>query len=92
MLDYEKTIFSKGIVCYNTNNHNKCVVIDGNQGSRNDRCSRVIEMMCDELKIHTPPNRALIPTGEYIDIPTLEKALSLSKNEYKRVFGGEENE
>ena len=92
MIDYKATVFSRGIVCYNKNNFNKCVVIDGNKGSRNDRCSTVIEMASDGLFIHTPPNRALIPTGEYIDIQNIENVLSLSKNEYKRVFGGEENE
>lgn len=92
MIDYKTMSFSKGIVCYNTNNFHKCVVIDGNQGSRNDRCSTVIEMASDRLFIHTPPNRALIPTGEYIDIQNLENVLSFSKNEYERVFGGEENE
>lgn len=76
MFDYSKTIFSKGIVCYNTNNCNKCVVLDGNHGNENDRSSRVIEKSSDGLFIHTPPNRALIPTGEYFDVTAIETALS----------------
>lgn len=81
MADYSKTIFAKGIVCFNTNNNTKCVVIDGNQGSENDRCSRVIEKVSNGLIIHTPPNRALVPTGEYIDIGIMENTLTVKKGE-----------
>lgn len=62
--DYSKTIFSHGIVCWNINNSTHYVVIDGRRGTEDDRCSLVIEFMGkDGFVLHTPPNRALIPTG-----------------------------
>lgn len=73
--DYSKTVFSKGIVCFNTNSFAKCVVIDGYRGTENDRCSLVLEYSLDRLTMHTPPNRALIPTGEYINVSESEKIL-----------------
>ena len=45
-IDYSKTAFSPGIVCYNTNNKRYCVVLDGAQGTEDDRASLVIEF-CD---------------------------------------------
>lgn len=63
-VDYSKTIFSQGIICKNRNNNAYCVVIDGARGSEDDRCSLVIEFWGEEgFMLHTPPNRALIPTG-----------------------------
>lgn len=73
--DYSKTVFSKGIVCYNTNNFTKCIVINGDKGAENDRCSLVIEYTKGKLVMHSPPNRALIPTGEYFDVSEIEKIL-----------------
>lgn len=62
--DYSGAIFSMGLVCYNTNNNTYCIVIDGHKGVENDRCSLVLEFQGKgELLIHTPPNRALKPTG-----------------------------
>lgn len=62
--DYSKTVLSQGLVCFNTNNHQYCVVINGRKGTEDDRCSLVMEFCGDEgFMIHTPPNRALIPTG-----------------------------
>ena len=62
--DYSDVIFSTGLVCYNTNNHTYCIVIDGSKGDKNDRCSLVLEFFGEgELLFHTPPNRALKPTG-----------------------------
>lgn len=88
MSDYSKTIFSKGIVCVNTNNFSKCVVIDGEKGSETDRESLVLELFSKGLSTHTPPNRALIPTGEYIDISKIENMLRLAKEERERYIGG----
>ena len=86
MVDYSKTIFAKGCVCYNTNNYSKCVVIDGNIGNENDRGSLVLEnFFKDGLRIHTPPNRALIPTGEFIDIKAIEEMLYISSADFKKV-------
>lgn len=74
--DYSKTIFSQGILCYNTNNRNYCVVINGQQGSADDRCSLVMEFCGSEgFMLHTPPNRALVPTGKAITLKYLAKAL-----------------
>lgn len=75
-VDYSKTAFAKGIVCYNTNNERKCIVLDGNKGKEHDRCSLVLEPMFGRLEMHTPPNRALIPTGEYVDIAGIERMLN----------------
>lgn len=62
--DYRDAIFSTGLVCYNTNNYTYCIVIDGRKGDENDRCSLVLELQGEgKLLIHTPPNRALKPTG-----------------------------
>lgn len=75
--DYSKTIFSQGVVCFNTNNQRYCVVIDGARGSENDRGSMVIEFTGDEgYMIHTPPNRALIPTGRICKLENLKKVLN----------------
>lgn len=76
IIEYSKVVFARGIVCYNTNNHNKCVVLDGNRGTANDRCSKTLEYSHDGLFINTPPNRALIPTGEFIDISQIESVLN----------------
>lgn len=89
MVDYSKSIFAPGIVCYNTNNFTKCVVLDGNRGDENDRCSLVLELFSDGIHTHTPPNRALIPTGEYLDFTAAMEMLTISANEFKeKVFGG----
>ena len=62
--DYSKTVLSQGIVCRNINNGTCCVVIDGTRGTEDDRCSLVIEFMGEDgFILHTPPNRALVPTG-----------------------------
>ncbi len=74
--DYSKTVFSQGIICYNTNNKNYCVVIDGRKGSENDRCSLVMEFCGEEgFMLHTPPNRALAPTGKVVSLKHLATAI-----------------
>ena len=74
--DYSKTIFSKGIVCWNTNNQNYCVVIDGARGTENDRSSLVLEANGDAgFMLHTPPNRALVPTGKVANLESLKREL-----------------
>ena len=75
-IDYSKTIFSQGVICYNTNNHNYCIVIDGKQGTEDDRCSTVMEMCNSEgIMVHTPPNRALVPTGKWKNLEFLTRTL-----------------
>jgi hypothetical protein len=74
--DYSKTIFSQGVICYNTNNHNYCIVINGTNGREDDRCSLVMELCGSEgFMLHTPPNRALVPTGKTINLKYLARAL-----------------
>lgn len=74
--DYSKTILSKGLVCINTNNNGYCVVIDGTKGSEDDRCSLVMEFTGEEgYMLHTPPNRALKPTGRVVNLQFLAKAM-----------------
>lgn len=77
--DYSKTVLSQGLVCYNTNNNNYCVVIDGNKGSEDDRCSMVMEFTGERgFMIHTPPNRALIPTGRVVNLKPLANAMRIN--------------
>lgn len=74
--NYSKTVFSQGVMCFNTNNNEYCVVIDGRKGTEEDRCSLVLEF-CGEFGfiVHTPPNRALIPTGKTLDLRNLARIL-----------------
>lgn len=75
-IDYSKVIFAQGLICYNTNNGCYCVVINGSKGTENDRASLVMELWGKEGYIlHTPPNRALIPTGRTENLEYLAKAL-----------------
>lgn len=74
--DYSDVVFSKGLVCLNTNNNAICVVIDGHQGTPTDRASLVMEYNAERVfMIHTPPNRALKPTGVINDLSSLAKAI-----------------
>lgn len=75
--DYRRTVFSKGVVCMNTNNHQYCVVIDGTRGTEDDRGSLVLEF-CGEngYMLHTPPNRALKPTGRTVNLQFLAKTMA----------------
>lgn len=69
--------YTPGIVVYNTNNYTKAVVLDGTRGEDNDPGSLILEMNGQgKILVHTPPNRALIPTGEYFDISGLTKILT----------------
>lgn len=75
-IDYSKTIFDQGLMCYNSNNNNYCVVIDGRRGNENDRCSLVLEFCgSNGFMLHSPPNRALTPTGKIQRLDFLAKAL-----------------
>lgn len=75
-IDYSKIAFSRGLVCLNTNNNAYCVVLNGHRGTDDDRCSMVLEVNGEfGFFIHTPPNRALIPTGRILDVDKLVKYL-----------------
>lgn len=90
MIDYSKTVFAAGLVCYNLNNFTKCVVLDGNKGTETDRCSYVLELTGHgSLITHIPPNRALVPTGEYIDLNAIANALIVSEHDRNTVFWGD---
>lgn len=73
--------FTKGIVVYNHNNYTKAIVIDGYKGKDSDPSSLVLELGADGYILHTPPNRALEPTGEYFDLSVIESVLKLPKKE-----------
>lgn len=73
--DYSDVIFSQGLVCLNTNNNAICVVVDGAKGKVDDRCSLVIEFNGMPYMIHTPPNRALKPTGKILNLKPLAKMM-----------------
>jgi hypothetical protein len=76
-MDYSKTIFSQGLVCLNTNNKQYCVVIDGRRGTATDRAALVMEFNGTHgFMIHTPPNRALVPTGQVCSLKLLAKTIN----------------
>ncbi len=75
-VDYSDTVFDSGVVCVNTNNNRYCVVINGEKGTEQDRCSTVMEFDGEgKFVIHTPPNRALLPTGKFNDLRKLKETL-----------------
>ena len=70
--DIQKMRYDSGAIVYNTNNYQYAVVIDGNKGDDSDPCSFVFEIKGNNgFMVHTPPNRALIPTGRHIDFNDL---------------------
>lgn len=74
--DYSDVIFSQGLVCMNTNNNTYCIVIDGHKGTEKDRESLVLEALGPEgFIVHTPPNRALRPTGRICRLDIIAKAI-----------------
>lgn len=83
--DWSKTTLSQGIVCLNTNNNAYCVVIDGGKGTDDDRASLVLESNSSYgFILHTPPNRALIPTGRICNLQALAKVLDKYVNKEKQ--------
>ena len=75
--DYSDVIFSQGLVCLNTNNNAMCVVLDGSRGNENDRCSLVLEFSgYMGFFVHSPPNRALKPTGKICNLKPIAKAIA----------------
>ena len=75
--DYSDVILSQGLMCLNTNNNALCVVLDGSRGNENDRCSLVLEFSGTMgFFVHTPPNRALRPTGKICNLQPLAKVMA----------------
>ena len=66
--------YDSGCVVYNTNNYTYGIVLNGKCGEDKDPCSQVLELICDDgVVVHTPPNRALIPTGRFVDVAKMIK-------------------
>lgn len=75
-IDYSEMIFGRGLVCYNTNNNQYCIVLNGQRGSDRDRAAMVMEFSgSDGVIIHTPPNRALVPTGAVVNLDYIVKTI-----------------
>ena len=75
-INYSQTIFGRGLVCYNTNNDQYCIVLDGQKGSGADRAALVMEFAGrNGVMIHTPPNRALVPTGAVVNLDYIAKMI-----------------
>ena len=69
--DCSKATYCTGLLCYNRNNDNYCIVLDGSKGREDDKSALVIEFDATNTFYNQVPNRALIPTGRYIDLPKL---------------------
>lgn len=81
LTDIQKQRFDRGCVVFNTNNESYAIVLDGNLGEDSDPCSRVLEISYNKvLFVNQPPNRALIPTGRYVD---LEKIMEHMRGEQR---------
>ena len=83
MMSHLASRYSRGIVVYNTNNYTKGIVLDGTCGEDSDPSSQILELGYEGLFINTPPNRALIPTGEFYDLDRLEEMLRVKKEPEK---------
>ena len=75
LADIQKERYAKGIIVFNTNNNNYAIVISGDKGSDADPCSLVLEFNKKKAFVHTPPNRALVPTGKFFDLEHLRDLL-----------------
>lgn len=73
--DIQKMRFDVGCVVFNTNNYTFGVVINGKMGNDSDPCSTIIEESMDGFIVHSPPNRALIPTGRFVDFGKIIKRI-----------------
>lgn len=71
--DIQKMRYDTGCVVFNTNNYTFGVVINGKAGDDSDPCSTIIEESMDGFIFNTPPNRALIPTGRFVDFGKIIK-------------------
>ena len=72
--DIQRMRYDRGCVVYNTNNSTYGIVLNGKCGEDKDPCSQVLELTGrDGVMVHTPPNRALIPTGRFVDVAKMIK-------------------
>ena len=69
--DIQKMRYDSGAIVYNINNNEFAIVLDGSKGEDKDPCSLVIELNGKKAFAHTPPNRALLPTGRHINLDEL---------------------
>lgn len=75
--DIQKTKYDIGAIVYNTNNYRFAVVLSNNCGSDHDPSSLVLEQSVnDGYILHTPPNRALIPTGRFVSLQEITNILN----------------
>ena len=74
LADIQKMRYDRGCVVYNTNNYTYGIVLNGKCGEDKDPYSQVLELTgSDGVIVHTPPNRALIPTGRFVDFAKMIK-------------------
>lgn len=74
LADIQKMRYDRGCVVYNTNNYKYGIVLNGKCGEDKDPCSQVLELTrSGGVIVHTPPNRALIPTGRFVDVAKMIK-------------------
>ena len=72
--DIQRMRYDRGCVVYNTNNYTYGIVLNGKCGEDKDPCSLVLELIgSDGVIVHTPPNRALIPIGRFVDFVKMIK-------------------
>lgn len=69
--DCAKVVYETGTICFNRNNNNYCVVLDGERGKEDDRCCLVLEFNATNSFSNAVPNRALIPVGGHLDLPRI---------------------
>ena len=72
--DIQRMRYDRGCVVYNTNNYTYGIVLNGKVGDDKDPCSQILELNGNgSVIVNTPPNRALIPTGRFVDIAKVIK-------------------
>ena len=87
--NFQKMRFDRGCIVYNTNNYRFGIVMNGKLGTDADPCSEVWEKCSDnQLLKHSPPNRAFIPTGRFVDVEKiLIDKISQLTTEATRIYG-----
>lgn len=70
--DIQKGRYSKGAIVYDNNNCHFGVVLDGRRGRDDDPCSLIMAFTSEGIIVHSPPNRALLPTGKVFNFKIFE--------------------
>ena len=84
LADIQKMRYDRGCVVYNTNNYTYGIVLNGKCGEDKDPCSQVLELTRhDGVMVQTPPNRALIPTGRFVDLVKMIKRAAGEEKEHE---------